>query len=152
MAPIDPTMKSAYWVLVADEYQARIFSREKRTSDLVEQASFENPVARMKTGDVMADRGGRSFDSKGQGRHSMGSDKANPKTASYPAFAKELAQAISIDQRAEKFARLIVVAAPRFLGVLRPALRAAGVKTEKTIDKAIAGHDATAIRKIVDSN
>ena len=151
MAPIDQKTKSAYWVLVADEFQARIFSREKRTSDLVEQASFENPVARMKTGDVMADRGGRSFDSKGQGRHSMGSDKANPKTASYPAFAKELAQAIGNDQRAHKFARLAVVAAPRFLGELRPALASAGIEADMTIDKAIAGHDVASIQKILDA-
>lgn len=144
-------MKSAYWVLVADEYQARIFSREKRLSDLVELASFENPVARMKTGDVMADRGGRSFDSRGEGRHSMGSDKANPKTESYPAFAKELVQAISKGRREKKFARLAVAAAPRFLGVLRPALESAGIEADITIDKAIAGHEVGSIQKILDS-
>jgi protein required for attachment to host cells len=151
MVPIDQTVKSAYWVLVADESQARIFSREKKFSDLVEVASFENPVARMKTGDVMSDRGGRSFDSGGQGRHSMDSDKANPKTESYPAFARELAREISKGRRAKKYARLAVAAAPRFLGILRPALESAGVKADVTIDKAIAGQDATAIRKVIDS-
>ena len=151
MAPIDPTMKSAYWVLVADEYQARIFSREKRTSDLVEQASFENPVSRMKTGDVLADRGGRSFDSRGEGRHSMGSDKANPKTESYPAFAKELVQALNKGRQEKKYARLAIAAAPRFLGVLRPALASAGIEPDLTIDKAIAGHDVGSIQKILDS-
>ena len=114
MAPIDQTAKSAYWVLVADEFQARIFSRQKKFSALAELSRFENPVARMKTGEVMADRGGRSFDSGGQGRHSMDSDKANPKTESYPAFAKELARALAKGQQHKKFARLIVVAAPRF--------------------------------------
>lgn len=151
MVPIDQSMKCAYWVLVADEFQARIFSRQKKFSDLVEEASFENPVARMKTGDVMSDRGGRSFDSGGQGRHSMDSDKANPKTESYPAFAKELAREISKAHQAKKFARLAVAAAPRFLGILRPALESAGVKADVTIDKAIAGQDVAAIQKVIDS-
>ena len=152
MVPIDQSAKSAYWVLVADEFQARIFSREKKFSDLVEVASFENPVARMKTGEVMADRGGRSFDSGGQGRHSVDSDKANPKTESYPAFAKELTRALTKGRQHRRFARLIVVAAPRFLGVLRPAMKSAGIETERTFDKAFAGQDAAAIQRVIDSD
>ena len=152
MTPIDQNANSAYWVLVADEFQARIFTREKKFSELVEASSFENPVARMKTGDVMSDRGGRSFDSGGQGRHSMDSDKANPKTESYPAFAKELAQAVSSGLQGKQFARLIVVAAPRFLGVLRPALESAGIEAEKMIDKAVTGQGAESIQKIIDAD
>jgi protein required for attachment to host cells len=152
MVPIDQSTNSAYWILVADEFQARIFTRQKKFSELVEAASFENPVARMKTSDVISDRGGRSFDSRGEGRHSMGSDKANPKTESYPAFAKELAQAVNSARQEKQFARLIVVAAPRFLGVLRPALESAGIEAEKMIDKAVAGQDAESIQKIVDSD
>ena len=61
------------WIIVADESLARIFSQEKKFGPLRQVAELSNADARKKTGDMISDRGGRSFDSHGQGRHTMAS-------------------------------------------------------------------------------
>jgi hypothetical protein len=56
-----------YLVVVADEYRAIIYARDTLTGPLRKLRTFTNETARMKTGELLSDRGGRSFDSHGQG-------------------------------------------------------------------------------------
>jgi protein required for attachment to host cells len=141
----------SYWVVVADEYQACFYAREKRYSPLQELSSIRNEIARQKGGDVVTDRGGRAFDSQGQGRHSM-AEKTGPKEQSYLAFAKEIAERVRDAKSRGQFDRLVVVAAPRFLGVLRPALATAGIEAERTVDKELTGKDAKFIQNLLDAD
>lgn len=143
---------NSYWVVVADEFQAIFYAREKRYSPLQPVSSLQNDIAREKSGDLVADRGGRSFDSQGQGRHAMGGEKDGPKEQSYRAFAKEIGARTRAAKSQGQFDRLIVVAAPRFLGVLRPALATAGVEAERTLDKEVTGKDAEFIRNMLDAD
>jgi protein required for attachment to host cells len=151
-SPDSPLGAKSYWVVVADEYRATLFSREKKYSPMQELESLQNDTAREKDQDLVSDRSGRSFDSSGQGRHAMGGGESGAKAQSYLVFAKEIAERISRAKQRGLFDRLVVVAAPRFLGVLRPALMSAGVETDRAIDKEVTGRDAAFIQSLIDAD
>lgn len=150
--PDNPLSTKSYWVVVADEYRATIYAREKKYSPMQELESLQNDTAREKDGDLVSDRSGRSFDSGGKGRHAMGGDESGTKLQSYLVFAKEIAERISTARQRRKFDRLVIIAAPRFLGVLRPALMSAGVEPDREIDKEVTGQDAAFIQELIDAD
>jgi protein required for attachment to host cells len=149
--PNTPLDAQSYRVVVADEFRAIFYDRQKKFSPLAEVDSMQNDAAREKTGDLMSDRGGRAFDSHGQGRHTMANEKADPKAQSAIVFAKDIADRLAADRSQGRYDNLVVVAAPRFLGVLRPALATAGVEAERAIDKAVTGKDEAFIQQLVDA-
>lgn len=104
----------------------------------------------MKTGDLIADRGGRSFDSHGQGRHTMQSEKADPKQHLATAFAKKIAENIAADVHKGTCRGFALVATPRFLGTLRNAI-ATSVKLEPyaTVNKEVVGQDEAVIEALL---
>jgi protein required for attachment to host cells len=106
----------------------------------------------MKTGDLLSDRGGRSFDSHGQGRHTMGSDRDAPQQQSAKVFAKDIAQDIATELRGGGCRGYAVIAAPRFLGLLRPEF-AAAVRDEPyaTVAKDVVGQDAAVIENLLEN-
>ena len=69
----------SYWVVVADEFRATIYARDKKYSPMQEVQSLQNDTAREKGSDLESDRSGRSFDSAGQDRHAMGSGEPGTK-------------------------------------------------------------------------
>lgn len=149
--PVSSLGAKSYWVVVADESRATIYAREKRFSPMQVVESLRNDTAREKDRNLVTDRSGRAFDSRGAGRHAMGGDESGTKLQSYLVFAKEIAERISSGRQHGKFDRLVVVAAPRFLGVLRPALMAAGIEAEREIDKEVTGRGAAFIQELIDA-
>ena len=149
--PNTPIGAPTYRVVVADEFRAIFYAREKKFSPLTEVAAMQNDAAREKSGELMSDRGGRAFDSHGQGRHTMAKEMTDPKSQSAIVFAKEIADRLFAERSKGSYDRLVVVAAPRFLGVLRPALDTAGVEAALEIDKEVTGKDAAFIQKLIDS-
>jgi protein required for attachment to host cells len=147
-----PLGAHSYRILVADEFRAVFYDREKKFSPLRETGILQNDAAREKNSDLMSDRGGRSFDSHGDGRHTMTNEKTDPKSQSAIVFAKEVAERLSADHGKGVYDSLVVVAAPRFLGVLRPALATAGVDAVREIDKAVTAKDAAFIQELVDAD
>jgi protein required for attachment to host cells len=141
-----------YWVVVADEYQAFFYTRETNSGPLIEHDSLRNEVAREKMENLVSDRGGRAFDSQGMGRHAYDEEKSNLKTHSYAVFAKHIAERIKAGRQTHKFVKLAVVAAPRFLGVLRAALEKTGTEPDLTIDKEVTGRDTAFIQELLDKN
>ena len=152
MAPPPPSPSKSYWVVVADESRAVIYTRERRRSPLIEMTSLSNAQARKKTGDLISDRGGRSFDSHGQGRHTMAKEKSDPKQHSAAVFAKQIAERIGRATHDGSLRGYALVAAPRFLGLLRDALsHASNVEPYATVDKEMVGHGASDIGKLLDN-
>lgn len=82
----------------------------------------------------------------------MGYEKADPKKIAAMAFAKQIAERIvkgMYDGSSRGFA---LVAAPRFLGVLRDAISiATTVEPYATFDKVMVGQDAAVIEKLLAS-
>ena len=147
--PINPGNKH-FLVVVADESKAVAYTRASLSGPLQETHTFENESARLKTGDLLADRGGRSFDSHGHGRHTMASERVDPKRHLAEKFARDIAEHITADVRSGACRGYALVAAPHFLGMLRDEL-AIQTSTEPyaTVDKNVVGKAAPAIEKLL---
>ena len=152
MAARIPADERRYLVVVADEYRAIFYARDTRTGPLRKLRAFTNEAARMKTGDLISDRGGRSFDSHGQGRHTMGGERDSPQQQSARAFAKDIADLIAAESHKGTCRGYAVVAAPRFLGLLRQEFSAAVRDAPyATVDKDVVGQDEAFIEKLLEN-
>jgi len=140
-----------YLVVVADESKAVLYSRERLRGPLLEQRTFENEAARLKNDDIIADRGGRAFDSHGQGRHTMTAEKTDPKQHLAEGFARQVAEYISGEFHKGALRGYALVAAPRFLGTLRAQL-SSRVPDEPyaTVDKNVVSQGGDVIAKLLD--
>ena len=149
LSPSDKT----YWVIVADESRAVFYERETRRAPLTELGHLQNEAARRKTGELISDRGGRSFDSHGQGRHTMAKEKSDPKKHAAQVFAKDVAERIAKGVHSGRCRGYALIAAPRFLGVLRDAVAtAAKAEPFATVDKEVVGRDTAVIEKLLDES
>ena len=147
-----PTLinKASFWVVVADEFQVRVYAKDLRKDPLQDLFSLENPVAREKMENLISDRGGRSFDSHGEGRHTLAGEKSDAKKQASLAFAKQLAEHISGAINKGTCRSFALIAAPRFLGVLRDALATVGNATPVvSIDKEVVNKDTAFIEKLL---
>lgn len=152
MAAAIPRAGKHHLVVVADEASAILYTRKERYGPLSEWRRLSNEAARLKTEDLISDRGGRSFDSHGQGRHTMSSEKDSPKQHLATVFAKTIAETIAEDVQGGHCLGFALVAAPRFLGELRREVgNRVGMAPTVTVDKAVVGKDVTVIEELVDS-
>jgi protein required for attachment to host cells len=105
------------WVVVADRVRGRIFSASTPKGPLTELEDLVHPEARAHERDLTTDRPGR-----GPGSHrAMGTDyKRSEHEAS--GFAREIAARLETGRNNADFAKLVLVAAPDFLGLLRKSL------------------------------
>jgi len=139
-----------YWIIVADESIAIIYTQDTKRSRLQKLATLENAVARTKVGDLISDSGGRSFDSHGQGRHTMTSEKSDPKKHAAIVFAKDIAGRINKARHNGTCRDFALIAAPHFLGLLRDALAVSGTSVPfLTVDKDVVGQDVSIVEKLL---
>lgn len=140
-----------FWIVVADEAAAIIYSRERKFSGpITELRRFENEAARLKAAELDSDKGGRSFDRFGPGRHAMGDDGSDPRTHEAEVFAREIAGYIEKGLQKESCRDYALIAAPRFLGLLREALeRSVKQGPWLTIDKNVVSHDVQFLENLL---
>jgi protein required for attachment to host cells len=128
------------WVVVADSSRARLFVQRGRT--LEEFADRVNPEGRMNARELDADRGGRSFDIAGAGRHAMGREHDTKETRII-GFAKDIADEVGGARGRGDIDALVLVAPPEFLGHLRAALDEQSARlVRRSIDKNLVQLDA----------
>ncbi len=145
--------KKTFWVVVADESQAIVYTRDAKRAPLTELFSLSSEAGRKKPGEMLADRGGRSFDSFGGGRHTMAKEKDGPRKHAAMAFARQIADRIARVTHDGSCRGYVLVAAPRFLGLLREAVaKSSKFEPYKTIDKEVVGQDADFVQKLVDAD
>jgi protein required for attachment to host cells len=108
------------WVLVADSSRARLLNLEKNRS-LTEVEAFVCPEERLREQDLTSDRGGRSFDSRGGGRHGMEPVTSQREQLAIE-FAKQIAERLDGLRSSGAMDQLVLIAAPTFLGHLRAKL------------------------------
>lgn len=106
-------------VIVAHDAGARAFEQRGTGKALVPLREVEFEDGRRHAGDL--EEGGRGFDRAGNGRHAY---EAHQDTRQHAVahFAKVLADDLARDFHLGEFQQLVLVAPPRFLGVLREAL------------------------------
>ena len=109
------------WLVVADSSRARIFVATGGWDSLRERTDLVHPSARASDRDLTSDAPGRSFDIVGAGRHAM-EPRSDPKEHEAAVFAKELAAEIEAARLRNEIDSLVIMAAPRFLGLLNGEL------------------------------
>jgi len=109
------------WILSANSSRAALYAADSPTGALTQIESFENPDARAKQSDLSDDRPGRVYDSRGEGRHAMELEM-DPKEREQLRFAKTLADMLEKGRVDHEFERVVLVASPAFLGMLRENL------------------------------
>lgn len=142
-----------FWVVVADESTALVYARDSKSGPLRELFTMHNAAGRRKRGDLVSDREGRSFDSRGLGRHAMTEEKSDPKKHAAEAFARLIAKRIAKVLNQGTCRGYALVAAPRFLGELREALEVVtSTSPYLTIDKDVVGNGPATIEKLIAKN
>ena len=138
-------------IVVADQSKARFFTVDSPEGELQEIHALEHDVARQKGSALASDRPGRSFDSGGQGRHTMVKEKSDPRQQAIAAFAKRIAEDLYKGKHGGAYREFAIVAAPRFLGVLRSALASTGkLEPHVEIDKEVVAKEPEFVAKLVD--
>lgn len=145
------------YVVVADGGAARILRAPEigGPTDLEEVARLERASAHQPARELVTDRTGRVFDSgsrtgtgpKSRARHGAQSDY-DPHAVEVERFAQRVARQLDAERSRRRIDELVVIAEPRFLGVLRPKISA---PTRQLVTREIArdlvGAEADQIRR-----
>ncbi len=108
------------WILVADSTRARIFTADTPSSELQEIEGLTHNEGRLHDRELTTDLPGRIKSSDGSG-HAL-EQPTDPKKHEADNFAHQLAQHLETAHNANQFKRLLIVANPTFLGLLRNCL------------------------------
>ena len=112
------------WALVMDANTARIVIDVTSPSQSApDPGEILMETTHQRVQDIMADKPGRSFQSVGSARSSM-EYRSDPKREAEHRFATDVVQALTASYRAGLFEKLVVVAGPEMLGILRETLPA----------------------------
>lgn len=109
------------WFLVANDSEARLFQGSGPGEKIELIKKYAHPKGRIKEGAIDSDAPGRSFDSVGGGRHSMG-HQVSPHRREEEIFAKELIHHLDEGFSQGRFSKLALIAPPHLLGTLREIL------------------------------
>jgi protein required for attachment to host cells len=109
----------ATWFVIGHRAGARIFERDGDVLQLVSELKHE--TGRLKSGEIDSDRAGFSFDRGGQGRHPMNTEESAHDHNAH-GFAREIAALLLDARNAHRFSRLVLIAEPKFLGMLKSSL------------------------------
>lgn len=127
------------WILVAHRGGARLFENLGPDTGLKLVEDIPHPEGRLQNQEINADKPGRSFDSLGRGRHSMGKE-IEPTEHVSQQFAKMLSEKLDLGRTQNRFSKLMLVAEPHFLGQLRDALPPhTAALVSATLDKDLIG-------------
>ena len=133
-------------VLVADSSKARILLAESGQSPLIDEKDFIHPESRLREQELVSDGTGSESDAGGYGKHSMGHERtAHEKELKN--FAVELCVEIDRLRQDSDLRRIYLVAAPKFLGLLRAAMnKQCSSLVEGEIGKDLVSHSIEDIR------
>ncbi len=136
-------------VIAADNTCARIFRASSSTGPLEEITVLCHPENRLNSKDMTSDKQGYSFSSHGYGRRAM-SDEGDRKKQEVNRFVNEINEYLNTLEKNNDFNRLIVIAAPKLMGILKKQL-SDNVQKHITyeLNKNIAKLTAVEIRKFL---
>ena len=106
------------WVLVANQAEARIYSAPRLPGSLTLVYTLLNEDGSAHTRDLVSDAPGRVHDRMGSGRHSMEPD-TSVKEEQRRRFVKVMVNKLEVAHMRGEFKRLVLLAAPAVLGVIR---------------------------------
>jgi protein required for attachment to host cells len=116
-------------VVIADQSEARFYDVERVGAPFRLVARLTDSMARLHDRDLKSDRLGRVVDhaaSSGQRHgavvHHAPAGEDSPRKQEAHRFAEHIAQELETARREDRFERLVLIAGPAFLGMLRAAL------------------------------
>ncbi len=112
---------SGTWIVVADSSRARFFSLENRREPLQELEGMVHAEGRMHERDEVSDRQGGIAGGHGEGDHTFEAP-TDLKHHEAEVFARQIAEKLEKGRVDHAYEKLILAAAPAFLGVLRNVL------------------------------
>jgi protein required for attachment to host cells len=113
---------SITWIVVGQRAGARILEQKRPGADLRLVSELDHPEGRLKSGEIDSDKPGTSFSSgPGPGRHPMAPEETSHDRV-VANFARELAEVLTRARNEHRFDQLVLVAEPRFFGLLRGKL------------------------------
>jgi protein required for attachment to host cells len=142
-------------IVIADQAEARFYDTLGFARPLKLTGALTNPAAHLRDQDLTSDRPGRLFSSSGaRGQrhgatvhHSAGGE-ATPRRHATHLFAVRVAAELARGRASGRYERLVLVAAPAFLGELRAALPSAvRPYVMATVAKDIVRHADTDVRR-----
>ncbi len=109
------------WIVIADGAHARVLEHLAGATKLAPVKGLTFDVDLPPTHEIVSDRPGRTFESKGNARHAK-TGRSDPHRELKRGLAKELAGALKSNLATKRYEHLVLVAPPTTLGDLREAL------------------------------
>jgi protein required for attachment to host cells len=118
-------------IVVADVAEARFYDIARHGGPMRPAGRLEDPSGRLHDRDLVSDRPGRVFDRappRGGRRGSVahhgvgGEGNRRPRKHAAQSFARRIARELEHARQEGQFARIVLMAGPAFLGMLRSAL------------------------------
>lgn len=116
LLPNEPTC-----IVACSAESARFWLSESRFGDWKLLTEMHDDMAPMRESEFASDRPGRSFDIVGAGRHAM-SQKVSGQEQQTLHFARQITDFLNNAVASSDVTRLVLLAAPKFLGYLRSEL------------------------------
>ncbi len=108
-------------IVACSASDARLWRSTSRYGDWDLISTMSDPAATKSEAEFASDRPGRSFNSVGTGRHSM-SPSESGQQHEMQVFARRVADYLNRSVASGKFAHIVLIGAPKFLGCLRAGL------------------------------
>jgi len=107
------------WVVVADHTRARFFQMDSSSSPLEEFDTLVHEEGRMHDREMTSDLPGKVKNPGGLGGGHAFEQETDPKKHEAEVFATQIVHSIELAHNTNRFDRLIVVADPSILGLIR---------------------------------
>lgn len=138
---------SATWIVVADSSRARFFQLESRIEPLKEFDGMVHAEGRMREQEEITDRQGGIAGGHGEGDHTFEAP-TDLKHHEAEVFSRQIADKLEHGRVNHDYNKLILVAPPAFLGVLRHALNSHVLDlVSSSLDKNLVVEDEAVIRE-----
>ncbi len=131
------------WILISDASRARLFAITGKGRPWTLVQELNHPESRLKGLDLVSDTPGRIPQSKGVRSRPGMAPTTEPKEVEAEHFADQLATVLEDGHGRNAYARLVLVAPPHFLGLLRKGV---SVQVGKLITTTI-GKDFTQLKE-----
>lgn len=129
-------MNTNTWVLVADSSRGRLYSVAEQGKPWSFLKEYAHPASRVSEGGLTTSPPGRMHGSASGGSRSSMESKTSPKHIEFEQFAHELAGVLHSGHGQQSYKRIVLVAPPHFLGLLRKTINHTVSKLiEVTVDK-----------------
>ena len=116
-------MNTDTWVLIADSSRARLYHVPQRGKPWTLVKEYRHDLSRVTGGGLTTDQPGRMHGSGiGKDARSAMESKCSPKETEIAHFAHELVEVLHHGHGQQAYERIVLVAPPHFLGLLRKGL------------------------------